>query len=173
MKYIIVGLLFIFALNGCKTKTETPDTPAKKPIRVKTKSNYEERSVCGSIKKWESTGWYLKCEESMEGGEFDALALAVCDKVSNYFDTPEEPLRCLEQIKGTEYKKAEYNEEAIGICEKLAKYEKTKYDAIWCLGVIKNKKYSTKTIMKSLKYAKPGMQSRKSLYFLDTEGTKF
>lgn len=51
----------------------------------------------------------------MEGGEFDSSALAVCEKVSTYFDTPEEPLRCLEQIKGTEIKKAELKDQVLTV----------------------------------------------------------
>ena len=176
MKTIIILFTALFYF-GCSMKSPTQDaqvpaSPPKKSGKVKSKTALEEKPVCNSLKKWDSSGWFEKCEAEMEGHVFDATALAVCEKLAPLLNSPEESLRCLNTIKSTEYNKVEYDESALSICDRLANWEKTKFDSVWCLSIVKNKKYSEKTIKKCLKLAKPGKNIKKSLYQLDVEGTK-
>lgn len=169
---LLLTALFFFSCTSRTPSPTPPPTGAKKPGQVKTKMAVEERSVCGSLKKWQSSGWFEKCENEMEGSVFDSTALNVCEKLAPLFNSAEESMRCLNTIKSTEYAKVEYDEAALEVCDRLTQWEKTKYDAIWCLSIIKNKKYTRKTINNCLKLAKPSKNVRKSLYQLDVEGLK-
>ncbi len=174
MKFISLLFAALFVVS-CSTRTTTPPSPAepvKKAGKVKTKNTVEERSVCGSLKKWEATGIFDKCESEMEGSVFDAGALAVCEKLPPHFESPDEIMRCLNTIKSTPTAKVDYDDAALEVCDRLTQWKKTKYDAIWCLSIIKNKKYTRKTINRCLQMAKPGKNVRKSLYQLDVEGLK-